>query len=79
MVKMKVIYEGDLRCKLIHEQSGSAISTDAPKDNQGKGEAFSPMDLLAAALGSCPRSIHLALTPPLDAVEDVISALVLRV
>ena len=48
---------GDLRTEATHLQSGTKIITDAPIDNQGKGEAFSPTDLLAASLGSCMLTI----------------------
>jgi len=48
-----VIYKGDLRTELTHLQSGSLIENDAPTDNQGKGERFSPTDMVATALASC--------------------------
>ena len=53
----KVKYSGDLRTEACHIQSGISIVTDAPVDNQGKGEAFSPTDLIATALASCILTI----------------------
>ncbi|RYE28619.1 MAG: OsmC family peroxiredoxin [Sphingobacteriaceae bacterium] len=57
MATIETVYQGTLRTQATHVQSGIAILTDAPVDNQGKGEAFSPTDLLAAALGSCMLTI----------------------
>src|SRR5262245_42428950 len=57
MSVITVAYEGDLHCRLEHGPSGAEIVTDAPPDNQGKGEAFSPTDLLAASLGSCIMTV----------------------
>ncbi len=53
----KITYLGDLRTSSIHIQSGSEIISDAPIDNNGKGEAFSPTDTVANALGSCMMTI----------------------
>ena len=52
-----VIYDGELRTVARHNASGTRIETDAPVDNQGKGEKFSPSDLVATALGSCMLTI----------------------
>jgi uncharacterized OsmC-like protein len=57
MATVKTTYLGDLRTENIHFQSGSKIITDAPLDNRGKGEAFSPTDLLATSLGTCIMTI----------------------
>tara|TARA_B110000977_G_C10984105_1_gene457261 strand:+ start:669 stop:1097 length:429 start_codon:yes stop_codon:yes gene_type:complete len=53
----KVVYQEGLRTEATHIQSGNIIITDAPTDNQGKGEAFSPTDLVATALASCMLTI----------------------
>lgn len=57
MVKMSIEYLGGLRCEAFHYPSGNRMNTDAPVDNHGKGESFSPTDLLGAALGSCMATI----------------------
>jgi uncharacterized OsmC-like protein len=62
----KVTYLGDLRTSSIHLQSGTEILSDAPTDNHGRGEAFSPTDLVANALGSCMISIMAIKSKDLD-------------
>lgn len=57
MTTIKTIYLGELRTENEHLQSGNKVITDAPCDNQGKGEYFSPTDLLATSLGSCITTI----------------------
>ena len=57
MATIKTIYLGDLRTENEHLQSGNKVITDAPLDNRGRGEFFSPTDLLATALGSCIMTI----------------------
>jgi len=57
MITSKINYRGNLRTEAVHLNSNTKIITDAPKDNQGNGEAFSPTDLVATALGSCMLTI----------------------
>ena len=57
MSDIKIVYDGGLRTQATHIQSGDTITTDAPIDNNGKGEAFSPTDLFATSLGSCMLTI----------------------
>jgi putative redox protein len=57
MTSMTCRYEGQLRCQAVHAPSGRDLLTDAPLDNQGRGEAFSPTDLVATALATCILTI----------------------
>jgi uncharacterized OsmC-like protein len=57
MTKMRTQYLGNLRTEIEHIQSGNKITTDAPLDNNGKGEFFSPTDMFASSLGSCMLTI----------------------
>jgi len=54
---MKVNYQGELRNSAIHLRSGNTLTTDAPTDNKGKGEAFSPTDLLCTSLATCMMTL----------------------
>ena len=57
MTTATTLYKGDLRTEATHSRSGNTVITDAPPDNNGKGEAFSPTDLVSAALSSCMMTI----------------------
>jgi uncharacterized OsmC-like protein len=57
MIEVEVAYQGQLRCNAVHGPSSCELVTDAPTDNQGRGESFSPTDLVATALGSCALTI----------------------
>ncbi len=57
MVTINLAYQGGLRCSATHAPSGNVIQTDAPLDNNGRGEAFSPTDLVATALGACMATV----------------------
>ncbi|WP_193213952.1 OsmC family protein [Luteolibacter marinus] len=57
MVEIKIEYTGDLHCTATHGPSGATLETDAPVDNNGRGEAFSPTDLTATSLGVCMSTV----------------------
>src|SRR5258708_26082408 len=50
-------YQGDLQCRAVHGPSSAVLVTDAPVDNQGRGESFSPTDLVATGLGACMATV----------------------
>ena len=56
-VEIDVVYQGQLRSVATHGPSGTRLTTDAPVDNQGQGESFSPTDLVATALGTCVMTV----------------------
>ena len=56
-VTIDVAYDGDLHCTAVHGPSGSRLTTDAPVDNRGKGELFSPTDLVGTAMATCMLTI----------------------
>jgi putative redox protein len=57
MVEIQIAYQGQLRCQATHKPSGTVLSTDAPVDNAGRGESFSPTDLVATGLGGCMMTV----------------------
>ncbi len=67
-VAISITYDGSLRCSATHGPSGSRLVTDAPVDNMGKGESFSPTDLVATALGTC-MATTMAIVADRDGIE----------
>ena len=57
MVRIEAVYDGNLRCSATHIPSGQSLGTDAPVDNMGKGQSFSPTDLLATSMLNCMMTI----------------------
>ncbi|MFM7040725.1 MAG: OsmC family protein [Planctomycetaceae bacterium] len=57
MIRLTSTYEGGLLCRATHVPSGTSVVTDAPVDNHGRGESFSPTDLVATALGACMLTV----------------------
>jgi putative redox protein len=82
MVRIETEYQGDLHCASVHTPSGTELATDAPVDNQGRGESFSPTDLIATSLGTCmlttmgiiARAIDVDLSGATATVEKEMSA-----
>src|SRR3954467_11819441 len=56
-VQIEILYQGELRCQATHGPSNERLFSDAPVDNHGKGESFSPTDLVATALGTCMLTV----------------------
>jgi len=81
-VRIQTEYQGDLHCVSIHTPSETALATDAPVDNQGRGESFSPTDLVATSLGTCmlttmgivARTLNVDLTGATATVEKEMSS-----
>ncbi|HEY1577634.1 MAG TPA: OsmC family protein [Terracidiphilus sp.] len=82
MVRIRSEYQGDLHCTSLHTTSKTELATDAPVDNQGRGESFSPTDLIATSLGACmlttmgivARTLNFNLTGATAEVEKEMSS-----
>ena len=57
MIEISIDYQGQLHCSATHGPSGDSLATDAPVDNNGRGETFSPTDLVATSLGACMATV----------------------